>query len=255
MNEKTREELWPLIEQPLTLPPDCIQVFRVNLDISPRQYDRLHAMLPEDERARAARYRFDEPRQRFVACRGALRQILAAYSGVAPSTLAFQYGPHGKPELLLGDTDPSMPAIEFNVSHSRHLGLLAFAPAVTVGIDIEECNPTVKILKLAERFFAPAETDELKNLPAKKQLAGFYRGWTCKEAYIKATGLGLSQSLSSFCVAIDPDQPAALREVKNQPDEPTRWTIKALDVAPDFAAAVMAAGPDIGVQCWTWTIA
>jgi 4'-phosphopantetheinyl transferase len=173
-------------------------------------------------------------------------------TGQAPEAIKFRYGEHGKPELV--STVARLPdsQVQFNVSHSRNLALIAVTSGVPLGIDIEECNEKIKILKLAERFFAPAEADVLKNLPVEKQLAGFFRGWTCKEAFIKATGKGLSQSLASFCVAIDPDEPAALRSVENQPDEPAMWTIAAIDVQPGYAAAVMARRPGCRIKCWNW---
>ena len=212
----------------------------------------LNELLTGDERMRADRFRFEEPRRRFVTCRATLRQVLGMCCGVAPVAVPLRYGPHGKPELSFSELDSKVPRMEFSVSHSGGLGLIAVTVGSSVGIDIEECNPAVKILKLAERFFAPAEASELNNLVPEKQLPGFYRGWTCKEAYIKAKGMGLSLSLSSFRVAIDPDRPASLCHVDDQPDEPFRWTIQSLDVAHNYAAAVMVAQPNCCFRCWDW---
>jgi 4'-phosphopantetheinyl transferase len=245
--------LWPAIELPLEFEPGIVHVIRVSLDLPQTRWTPLTAMLSDDEQLRAARFQFDEPRQRFVICRATLRQLLGNTCGIAPEAIRFRYGDYGKPELDVADPDPASPRIEFSVSHSSDLGLIAIARGSPVGVDIEYQNPSVKILRLAERFFAPAEATVLRNLTTAQQLAGFYRGWTCKEAYLKATGRGLSLSLSSFCVAIEPDQPAALRHVDDQPEEPGRWTIQSLDVAANYAAAVMVARPDCRVQCRDWS--
>jgi 4'-phosphopantetheinyl transferase len=250
--DKPSFDRWPVAQSPVKVSEDTVHVFRIDLGISTETCARLQSALSEDERERAARYRFEEPRLRFVACRTALRQILASITNQRPAEIQFQYGEHGKPRLT--STSSSEASIEFNVSHSRDLGLIAVAVGAPLGIDIEECNSNIKILKLAERFFAPAEADALKNLSPEKQLAGFFRGWTCKEAYIKATGKGLAQSLSSFCVSIDPDVAPALRSVEGQHDEPANWTVSALDVESGFAAAVMVRRPGCQVECWSWPI-
>jgi 4'-phosphopantetheinyl transferase len=242
---------WRPIRLPLTLSPGIVHIIRVPLDV---QNDRLEAMtnyLSSDELKRAARFRFNEPRSRFVTCRAALRELIGNCCGMEPNVVSFLYGPHGKPALLIPE-NRSSPEIEFSVSHSGQLGLIAITVGSPVGVDIEELNPAVQMLKLAKRFFAEAESTELSNLPLRKQMAGFYRGWTCKEAYIKATGRGFSLPLSSFCVVMDPDLPASLRHVADQPDEPERWMVQAIDAGPNYAAAVMATRPNSRIEFWDW---
>ena len=226
----------------------------MKLDLAHEQWSPLIELLSDEERARAARFRFDDPRRQFVICRAALRQILGMIYAVAPQALSFQYGSRGKPELLFRALKSSVPQIEFNVSHSGTIGLIAISVGVPIGVDVEEYDPAIKFLQLAERFFAPLEATELNGLPPEKQLDGFYRCWTCKEAYIKAKGDGLSLSLSSFCAAIDPDQPASLRHVDGQPDEPTQWTTESLAVGENHAAAVMVHRPDCRIALWDWPV-
>jgi 4'-phosphopantetheinyl transferase len=249
------ESDWPVIELPLDLRLQVVHVIRVRLDIPAYELANLAGCLSADELARADRFRFDEPRRRFVTCRSALRQLLGNACGIAPQDVVLRYGPHGKPAISFADLGTITPKIEFSVSHSGDLGLIAVTVESPVGIDVEELNSNVKILKLAERFFSASEAEDLRNLKVEKQLAGFYRGWTCKEAYIKATGRGLSLSLSSFRVLIDPDHPASLVQVNDQPDEPLHWTTSSLEVAPDYAAAVMVSQPNCRIQKWDWRFA
>ncbi len=245
---------WQPLNNGLELSPEIAHVIRIRLDLAREQWSPLIELLSDEERARATRFRFDDPRRQFVICRATLKQILGTAYGVAPNALSFQYGSRGKPELSLQDLNSSVPQIEFNVSHSGTIGLIAISVGAPVGIDVEEFDPTVKFLQLAERFFAPLEASELKSLPPEKQLHGFYRCWTCKEAYIKAKGDGLSLSLSSFCVAIDPDQPASLCHVDGQPDEPIQWTTQSLNIGENQAAAVMVRRPDCRIALWDWPV-
>lgn len=236
----------------LELSPNVVDVVRVRLDLPTEEWTRLTELLTDDERSRAMRFRFDEPRCQFITCRAALRRLLSGCCGLAPTAVPLQYGSHGKPCLAFEGMGSSVPQIEFSVSHSGDFGLIALTIGVPVGIDIEEINPRVETLRLAERFFARAETRELCDLPTDDQTAGFYRGWTCKEAYIKATGRGLSMPLDSFAVTIDPRKPASLRWVDQQPEEPSTWTVRSLDIAPNYAAAVMVAQSECRIRCWDW---
>ena len=245
---------WPGIRLPLELSPQVVHVIRIRLDLPLEEWGKLTVLLTDEEHERANRFRFEKPRRCFVTCRATLRRLLGHACGVAPKEVPLQYGVHGKPGLAFADLDANTPKIEFSVSHSGNLGLIAMTLGSQVGVDVEEFDPKVKILKLAERFFSPSEAEELRCLAVEKQLPGFYRGWTCKEAYIKATGRGLSLPLNHFCVTIDPDQPALLRHVDGQPDAPLQWTARSLEVAPDFAAAVMVAQPNCQIQLWDWPV-
>lgn len=126
--------------------------------------------LSPDERERAARLRFEQPRLRWVRARSALRSVLAEYVGQSPESLAFRYGEHGK---------PSLSGIEFNLSHAGDFALIAVSANAPVGIDIEVIRPDVDIGKLLERI---GETD----LPDDR--AQLFRRWARREAATKATG-------------------------------------------------------------------
>ena len=245
---------WQPIRVPLELSPEIAPVVRVRLDLAHEQWLPLIELLNDEERTRAARFRFDEPRRQFVICRATLRRLLGTICHVAPQTISFRNGSHGKPELSFYEMKLSVPQIEFNGSHSGTMGLIAIAVGASIGIDVEEYDPSVKFLQLAERFFAPMEATDLKGLQPEKQLTGFYRGWTCKEAYIKAKGNGLSLSLSSFRVIIDPDRPASLRHIDGQPDEPCNWTTESLEVSNHHAAAVMIHRPECRIALWDWPV-
>ncbi|HEY4262842.1 MAG TPA: 4'-phosphopantetheinyl transferase superfamily protein [Schlesneria sp.] len=228
---------WPRLSQPLSLSRHDVHVIRIPLQVEDNTLDRLKTMLSPEEVARADRYKVPQPRRHFIVCRATLRQLLASCLNCAANAVQFDYGPHGKPSLRRSTASDS--PIEFSVSHSADQALIAITLNRQIGVDIEQIDPAVRILKLATRFFSSREAAELTNLPECDQLAGFYRGWTSKESYLKATGSGLSFPLNKFSVSLNPHQPARLFEVVDQPAELDRWQILALDPAPHFAAAVL----------------
>jgi 4'-phosphopantetheinyl transferase len=217
-----------------------VHVWRISLDV---EADPLQPLLSPDERQRAARFHRDEHRRRYVAAHGALRIILGAYLEAAPESLAFEIGEHGKPSLR----EPFGPAgtrVEFNLSHSADLALLAVAHDHPVGVDVERWSE-VEHLELAERFFSRAERDALRSLAnvAEHLDAGFFAAWTRKEAYLKATGYGIARGLHHFDVTLAPSVEAALLADRRDATATQRWTMRSFVPAKGYSGAVVAAAP------------
>jgi 4'-phosphopantetheinyl transferase len=199
-------------------PAATIAVRRVSLDAPREERERLFELLSADERERAARFHFARDRDRFAVGRGALRALLAAELGTDPRELRFDYGPQGKPALA-GDE------LQFNVSHSGGIALVAIAHRGELGIDVELDSQDLANEQIPERFFSPAEVTALRSLPARLQPRAFLTCWTRKEAFIKAKGDGLSLPLDSFDVTLEPGVPAALLRTAWSEEEPSQWRL------------------------------
>ena len=217
-----------------------VHVWRVPLDDETR-VESYWALLDDEERRRATRFVRDVHRRRFIAAHGALRTILAGYLDARPTALAFVTGEHGKPALR---DVTGRPPVEFNLSHSDDLALVAVARAHPVGVDLERWSE-VEHLELAERFFSPGERSALRALAHAPHLveAGFFAAWTRKEAYLKATGQGITRGLHHFDVALAPGEPARLLADRLDDQATARWAMFALDPAPGYSAALVVASP------------
>ncbi|MDE7162890.1 MAG: 4'-phosphopantetheinyl transferase superfamily protein [Clostridia bacterium] len=99
------------------------------------------------------------------------------------------YGEHGKPRLIQPE------GLFFNLSHSGEWTVAAFSDC-EVGVDIQQIKPAD--MRLADRFFAAEEREAIAQSDGAQEL--FFRLWTVKESYLKATGAGLSRPLNSFTV-------------------------------------------------------
>lgn len=205
-----------------------VEVRYFSLDVAASRLRELAGFLSLEERERAARFRFDRDRNRFIACRGSLRELLATKLRADPVSVRFLYGRFGKPMLEHSH-------IRFNVSHTHGMAMIAITQGREVGCDIERIDPSFAGEQIPERFFSPYEIRALRALPETDQCDAFFRCWTRKEAYIKACGMGVSLALDSFDVTLGPDQPAALLRGADG------WTLHAMDAPEGYAAAVVLA--------------
>jgi 4'-phosphopantetheinyl transferase len=221
-----------------------IHVWRAYLDGEEIGLHRFEETLAPDEKARANRFVFPQDRNRYVAARGALRELLGRYLNRSPAELEFDYTSKGKPSLGATLNERS---IQFNVAHSRGLALLAFALGRNLGIDVEFVRPEFPGDEIAERYFSPKEVMELRTLPPSLRAEGFYLCWTRKEAYIKATGEGLHIPLESFNVSLTPGRPERLESVDS-----SRWSMRSLYPDPLYAGALVAEGQHLRLRQWGW---
>jgi 4'-phosphopantetheinyl transferase len=166
-----------------------VHLWRMALDADDRLLGRFRTFLSEEERDRAARFRFEADRRRFIARKGAQRAVLARYLGIGPQELRFKQTEEGK--LFLAS--PRMPLdIRFSTSSSDALGLVAVAFGKRIGIDVENKARTVEYDAIASKFFTPSEARYIGSLTEEKKAEAFLACWTAKEAYAKAEGRGIS---------------------------------------------------------------
>jgi len=214
-----------------------IQVWHGALEASPGP------VTPAEE-SRARRMGSPRRRREFLACRSALRRILAAALGIDALAVSIQEGAHGKPHLGPRGQNPA--SIGFNLSHSGDRFVVALALGMAPGVDIERIRPRRNLRRLTRRFFSRTEQAEIAAAP--DPLGAFYRIWTRKEAVIKADGRGVSIGLDRFDVSAG--EPPLLRDARwhgAAPHETSRWSLRLLETGPGYAAALAVRRPAVEV--------
>lgn len=210
-----------------TLTDDVVDVWLVRLAPPP---PAMLATLSPAELAAASRFAHRPSHDSYVVTRGVLRQLLGRYLGEAPAAVRITSEARGKP-VVAG-------ALGFNVSHSGEFALLGFARDCDVGVDIEAVRAAPDWLAIARRFFAADEAQALATTPDAEREAAFFRCWTRKEAFVKATGLGLSAPLGSFSVSLDATAPRFIR----LPPTEEHWSLHDIAVPKGYAAALVHRG-------------
>ncbi len=209
-----------------------LDIWYVDLDVSAGAFSFFRDWLSYDELARAVRFRSDLDRSRYIVGRAALRYVLGERLGCSPASIQFSYGRNGKPML-----DHPHEGVEFNLAHSGGDAVIALADKAVIGVDIELLRPIADVVALARLVFSEAERRELDLAPDR--VAAFLNGWTRKEAYVKALGLGLAAPLTDITVSLSGR--AELLST-GQTDQPvSRWRL--LKVPHPNAVVALALGP------------
>jgi 4'-phosphopantetheinyl transferase len=234
---------WPVAPAALPTLEQTVHVWAVRLDDTSVDLEGGRELLSLDERARAARFHFERDRRRYLIAHIALHRILNRYLQIDPATLVFELGSNGKPKL---PTALASTGVEFNLSHSNEMALLAIKRGSEVGVDIEYVKSDFKFHEIAERFFTAKEVAALRRLPSDLQRQAFFQCWTSKEAFLKAKGTGLSGKLDEVEIARAADQQVRIGAAV------PGWALTALDPIENYESALVVAGPAVAIHCYHW---
>ena len=183
-----------------------IEVIIFPLDSSDEKRQFLYQLLSDDEIQRAARFRFDKHRNRFITGRGSIREILADKGNCSPRAIEFELNKYGKPSVFKPE---SVRWMQFNASSSATMGAIAISKGIAVGLDIEKIKSDNKwdYDLIVKNEFTIDEYVWYKKHRDSDRIRVFFELWTCKEAYLKALGLGLSGGLDSFTINLEGPEP------------------------------------------------
>ncbi len=229
-----------------------VHLWLARTDLPDQSLARLEAPLSEQELRRAAGYRFDADRRRFVAAHGLLRALLGAYIGCAPRDVPMATGMHGKPYIVAAAAGAAGAPLHFNISHSEAW----FAAAVAmdpVGVDVEVPSKRRSSTQLADIVLSPAERAAFARLPEAALRERLYSLWTRKEAVLKALGVGLTESMRSISMTVGTESPPRVTGFADDADDPAEWLLHEFAPAPGVVGALALRARAALVRSWMLT--
>ncbi len=227
-----------------SLPKNEIHIWSVHTKLSALVLQSLQELLSPEEKIRAYDFKFDYLQNRFIAARGILRFILSQYLDINPQQIKIGYTEKGKPFLKRSLSDPlSLKSLKFNTSHSREKVLYALTLGSEVGIDLEYMRESLLNERLEDYFLSCREKELLNILPWPFRVEAFFNAWTRKEAIVKASGEGLTSSLSDIEVVIEPGSPPKVLSINGNEELGQDWTLYALSSFPGYNTALALRGP------------
>jgi len=196
-----QELIWKQPLNPLYINEGEVHIWKISLSTPTESTKYLIQSLSKDEHTRADRILCEQRRQRNKIARGYLRKILSVYVKNPPTDLVFYYGPHGKPYLYQPNREKK---IEFNLSHSENLMVIAISKNSRVGIDLEHIRNVSEKNVIIKKIFSVQDQQIFTSFSEEEKEFAFFSCWTYKEAYLKALGIGLSvhpnkNSFYSYC--------------------------------------------------------
>jgi 4'-phosphopantetheinyl transferase len=198
---------------------------------------------PGEVRPRGAR--MDVVRAQRAIAQDRLLRLLGGYLGRPATEVVLGKGEHGKPKLACA-TD-----LQFNISHSGPALLIGVTAGTSLGVDLESFGRERPIADLARRFFASGEATALAGLPLEDQQEAFLRLWTCKEAVLKALGLGLSFGLDRLEFFLQAAYPTHLQAIAGDAGPAKQWQIAAIQPWPEMLGAVAWKGLPKRLRCFS----
>ena len=152
--------------------------------------------LSENELKRFSQFKNENAKFTFLTSRYFLRKILSQKLSLSPESIIIDIASSGKPYLK------DYPSFFFNISHTKDLILLGFADS-PIGVDVEHINRIVEKDSIIKHFFSEKEQQTFFSQPENQRQLAFIKGWTRKEAILKATGEGISE-MQKYEVSFEP---------------------------------------------------
>lgn len=173
-----------------------------------------------------------------------LKLLLGAYLGIPGKDVRIERRLKGKPEL---DKAQTKGELDFNVSRSGGKYLIAISSGATIGVDLEDAVRKIgKPMALARRYFSESEIEALSHYQKQELHQMFIRTWACKEALVKANGLGIANQLCRFSVEVDQNKPPDVLDMLD--DDPDAWHLALAQPMENMLAAVAVRQPGIRLE-------
>jgi len=170
-----------------------------------------------------------------------LRLILGAYLGLPGKDVHIIRRVKGRPELAPGLASG---ALNFSVARSDGCYLVGVNSGAPIGVDMEmAARQPGKPMALAQRYFSEGEVAALSGYGQDELRRAFMHTWACKEAVVKASGMGIANQLCRFSVDVDPDHSPSVLGM--QDDDHKAWKLALAEPAPGSIAVVAARQPAV----------
>lgn len=238
--------VWKIWNNSTVLTAGQVHIFRANLNLSDQQLAYAKSIVSDAENARIERLVTSALRHNRLASQSILRDVLARFIDQSPESFEYGFGHHKKPYLI--DS-----AVQFNMTHSQDVALYAVTLNHDIGVDIEKIKSSKYEADIVKSNFSANEFQQYSSVTdEQQQRIAFYRGWTRKEAYTKAIGMGLYQPLDQFSVNMLSNDEPGLLEIAGSQEAAKSWRLPCFLIDTDFIGAIAIQAEINSWFFWDW---
>lgn len=210
----------------------AINLWQGEITATEANYQRYWCILNQTEQQHACTIKNRQLHSRYVEIHARLRILLGNAVNAGPEQLSIHKAEYGKPYLA------DYPELAFNLSHTANKMVVAIAYNCELGVDIELCKTRTNLPALVDKCFAEEEKNHWQQLPEPQKTLAFYRFWTRKEAFVKATGRGIALGLKQC--AINPENPKELLRIPKDYGQASEWLMQDIDLGGSICGALAA---------------
>jgi 4'-phosphopantetheinyl transferase len=210
---------------------EIIEIWQGKVTVEDAHYQACWRVLNEAEQIQAGKFKNALLHKRYVEIHGRLRMLLAQRLSQSLERISIKNAEHGKPYLA------DHPELAFNLSHSADRVMIAVGWNCQLGVDIEFCKQRINLSGLVDKCFSKEEAAYWTKLPETKKNEEFYRFWTRKEAFVKATGHGIALGLNQ-CV-INPENPTEFLRVPDNCGQASEWRVQDIVLGEGICGALV----------------
>ena len=221
-----------------------IHIWSANLEQPEAIIEGYYSILSDNEKKKVDKYKTEGLRNRHIISKGLLRILIAKYMNYSPNEIIFYFNEFGKPSI---SPDSEGTNLFFNLSHSDNIAVFVFSGNREVGIDVEKVKELADMEGVVDLCFSESEKKWFSKLPSAKKEEMFYKIWTCKEAYIKAIGKGLSFSPNRITLDRKDDDELFIKEINGDEDF-NRWKLITFKLHYDFISSVVVENHDFSIE-------
>ena len=206
---------WSDPPRALSLDKRELHLWRVSLDRTREDLERLQKTLSAAERAQCARFIRPEDGRRCIAARSALRVILGSYLGRNPRALSIVKAPSGKPLLVGPDSwfSDAVRGIHFSLTYAGDVACIAVCRGLRIGVDLEQVRDVKGIAAISRGFLCQEERSLVLSRSGAERRRAFFLVWTRREAASTALGVGLYNSFARYSLPAAPFSPGGFKVV------------------------------------------
>jgi len=195
-----------------------------------QRFRQLYERVSAQRREKVDRLK-QEKDKRLALGAGALLEAALAAEGLSDFTMTTEH--NGKPRLA------HVQNVHFNISHSGTKVMCAVSDS-EIGCDVERIAACK--MDIARRFFHAGEYAALLQCDDReRQNRLFFRYWTLKESFMKATGLGFQLPLDEFCIVLSESEISVRQSVDDR-----AYYFREFDLHDGFQYAVCSAEKPLG---------
>jgi 4'-phosphopantetheinyl transferase len=217
-----------------------IHVFPTSFTLLNQKFEYYQGLLAQNEIKKFAQYPNPQYSRQCILSRGFLRELLSSYLEIPPREIIIEDSKYKKPEIK-----NALNELEFNVSHSQDKIIIAIAMGRKVGVDLEKLDLNKDWQNIYPLVFSEQEQNQLTSLIPEQQISAFYRGWTQKEAFLKAIGSGFNLNPQEFSFDLDSESvPTLIRSRRS--DDLKHWELQVIPELDSYIGmlAYERKGPD-----------